>query len=317
MPTEEMERQRLRGPRTALEKKKKVRWWRVVIDVVTGLMVVSACLVCANLAYLNWTFNEPFYVNGMSMFPTLNADGKRKTTDGYRPLTWNDTSSIDGDIVDYGYAKVGNKGNWRGSLSRYDIVVAYYSEDYSFDGERHVLKEKTSPKIKRLIGMPGETLTFEVVTRGEDAGGRFEFVGDQPKAYVSTYDENYNTAWGKTTITDKEGNSTVLKPLYDESDFPQVNGHVYPVAQLVGGVRSKTWELKDNEYFLMGDNRGGTGHSMDSREKGPIEDFMVIGKAYVITSQRKLTVQPDATLKANFSLGLSWWPWDYIHLDQH
>ena len=76
MPTEEMERQRLRGPRTALEKKKKVRWWRVVIDVVTGLMVVSACLVCANLAYLNWTFNEPFYVNGMSMFPTLNADGK-------------------------------------------------------------------------------------------------------------------------------------------------------------------------------------------------------------------------------------------------
>ena len=99
------------------------------------------------------------------MFPTLNADGKRKTTDGYRPLTWNDTSSIDGDIVDYGYAKVGNKGNWRGSLSRYDIVVAYYSEDYSFDGERHVLKEKTSTKIKRLIGMPGETLTFEVVTR--------------------------------------------------------------------------------------------------------------------------------------------------------
>ena len=303
---------KLHGPRP--DQKKKWTWWKIALNCVSGTIILCACLVLANIAYLNFSFNEPFFVNGMSMYPTLNADGKRKTSDGYRSLTWNDGSNIDGDIVDYGFAKIGDKGNWRSSLNRMDIVVTYYPEDYVIDGSTYTLKSSASPKIKRLIGMPNETLTFDVVRRGSDSKGLFESIGGSEITYVEAYSPDYNSAWGKTTIIDSSGNSQVLKPLYDESDFPDVDGEKYPAAQISSGANSMTWSLSNDEYFVMGDNRGGTKHSLDSREKGPVKDFMIIGKAYLITSQRELKLQSDGTLKANFNLGLAWWPWDYKKL---
>ncbi len=42
------------------------------------------------------------------------------------------------------------------------------------------------------------------------------------------------------------------------------------------GLESRTWKMRDGEYFVMGDNRA---HSTDSREVGPLEIGLICGKA--------------------------------------
>ena len=42
------------------------------------------------------------------------------------------------------------------------------------------------------------------------------------------------------------------------------------------GLETKTWRLRDGEYFIMGDNRA---HSTDSRDFGPVEPRLIVGKA--------------------------------------
>ena len=42
------------------------------------------------------------------------------------------------------------------------------------------------------------------------------------------------------------------------------------------GLETKTWRLRDGEYFMAGDNRA---RSTDSREFGPVESRLIVGKA--------------------------------------
>ncbi len=60
-----------------------------------------------------------------------------------------------------------------------------------------------------------------------------------------------------------------------------IDGSVLPEPYLDGlpaslGLESKTWRLRDGEYFVMGDNRA---HSTDSREFGPVASRDILGKA--------------------------------------
>ena len=296
-------------------KRKKRKPWVIVVDVISGIVVFCSCAVIVNVTYLNVNFNEPFFVNGMSMYPTLNKDGERLENGSYRPLTWDDRSNLVGDLVDFGYAKTGDKGDWRDSLSRYDVVVSFYPDDY--DGEGLLLPGREA-KIKRLIGMPGETLTFETVTRTPSAEGTggLESVGGAEAVYVDAYSEDYNPAWGKTTILHEDGTTEILKPLYSEEDYPDLKGRKYPNAALPSNLQKKTWVLGENEYFLMGDNRGGVLYSRDSRDRGPVKEDMIVGKAYLITGKRKI-VSSSEGLQAQFQLGSIYMPWDYKHLDIH
>ena len=41
-------------------------------------------------------------------------------------------------------------------------------------------------------------------------------------------------------------------------------------------LETKTWRLRDDEYFIMGDNRA---HSTDSREFGAVDVGLMVGKA--------------------------------------
>lgn len=292
--------------------KKKRRWWRYAIDAVVGLLLVSTCLVCANLIYINTTYNEPFFVRGVSMYPMLN--GNAKDANG-KTMNWisPDLNNGIGCIVDYGYAKVGNKGNWRASLKRLDIVVCYYPEDYQRDPENpseylrddkgnYVLKTTPgiAPKIKRVIGMPGETI-------------QFSNVGDE--------DPNHgNAAFGWTYLTPTEGDPYYLKPLWkvddyifrgkDESDSAyqsRVNSYNARIGSCGPTV------LDEDEYFVMGDNRG---NSTDSRSTGPLKKEWIVGKAYLVTGMRKLVKKGNNT-EAEFQLGYTRWPWQYKHLDRH
>lgn len=268
-------------------KKKKRKWYNIVIDcvLVTAFLLVIA--VSTNVIYLSVAFNMPFFVNGMSMYPTLNQDAT--DADG-KPLSWARGTNRVGDYVDYGYAKSEDKDNWRAGLKRYDIVITYYRENYETtstgefrrdDQGKLILKENAKSKIKRIIGMPGETVKFDAVD--SDA-------------------ELYNRAWGKTTINPGEANETILKPLYTMADYPDYQGMSYTYPR----NSSPALTLGENEYYVMGDNRG---HSSDSRDArvGAILDEMIIGKAYLVIGKRQL----DANLSPKDSWAYIFTPWLY------
>ncbi len=148
---------------------------------------------------------QPFIVDGGSMTPTF---------------TNNDMLIID---------KISYK---LGEPSRGDVVVfKFHQEGSSLDGKYF---------LKRLIGLPGDTITIDDTS---------------------------------TTIKTKGG--TVLKP--DESfvKLPKLSQHV-------------TMKLKDDEYFVMGDNRSG---SYDSRYWGPIHKSQFSGRA-VIELYNNISINP-------------------------
>ncbi len=110
-------------------------------------------------------------------------------------------------------------------------------------GEVLVLRYPNDHKqffIKRLIGMPGEKVQID--------GGRV------------------------TIFNEENPDGLVLEEPY----LPN-QGLTYPHnPSLVGG--KKTILLKDNEYFMMGDNRLA---SSDSRDWGPLKRDEVIGRVFI------------------------------------
>lgn len=98
--------------------------------------------------------------------------------------------------------------------------------------------------IKRIIGLPGETLTLEAkvltIENSMHLGG---FVFEEP------YIEEANRISGTFSV-----------------------------------------ELGDNEYFVMGDNRG---QSSDSRVWGPLQKELIVGRAFLrIFPVKQLNVLP-------------------------
>lgn len=85
--------------------------------------------------------------------------------------------------------------------------------------------------IKRIIGLPGETLVIE--------NGKI-IIKNSDKAKGVTLDENY-----------------------------QLGGYTYGMTKIT---------LKDNEYFVLGDNRP---ESSDSRRFGPVDKKFIVGRALV------------------------------------
>lgn len=249
------------------EKKKSKRWYNRLIDIFFVSLIVVSLSFTTSVLVVEFTYNLPFYVNGMSMFPTLNAnclDAQGK------PLTFHSGSvHAPGYEAEYGYAKSGDHGKWWEDVHRYDIIITMYPDDFQKDSNGDYIRDeqgKLQPisgrksKIKRVIGMPGETIILETV-KEDDPNGM------------------YNRIWGKTTVIHPNGESEVLKPLYTLADYPSTDGvpYNYPSQPVYNHVT-----LKDNEYFVMGDNRG---YSSDSRQKGPVTMEMMSGKAYFIVGK--------------------------------
>ncbi len=269
------------------KKGRKPRWWVIAIDAVVITVFALMIAVSANVIYLSSAYNMSFYVNGMSMYPTLNLDA----TDAHgKKLNWNRGNDVYGDVVDYGYAKGGDKDNWRAGLARYDVVITYFKSDYRVDNLGNLVRDESGNlillpnrkvKIKRVIGLPGETVLFEPAT--EDTA-------------------TYNRAWGKTTINPGQANEQVLTPLYGPKDYPDVGYLSYPFPTTTYGPTT----LGEREYYVMGDNRGAS-YSSDSRDNGPILDEMIKGKAYLIVGRHAM----DEAMSPASAWEYAFTPWNY------
>ncbi|HEX2883298.1 MAG TPA: signal peptidase I [Candidatus Limnocylindria bacterium] len=150
---------------------------------------------------------QPFEVQQSSMFPTI-VDGEYILIDKL-------TTRFDG----YHYG---------------DVVVFQPPSQSGLDTDG-------IPFIKRVIGMPGDTVSLE--------NGRVfvERPGESPVRIEEPY-----------VVTDAEGGVAATLPRDAE-----------------GTTR---WEVREGEYFVMGDNRP---QSQDSRAFGPIGEDLILGRAWL------------------------------------
>ena len=124
----------------------------IVLESVIGVCMVSLfALTCFQL-YLT-TYLKPFWVDGQSMYPALNYDAKN--ADGTRKDFI--VGSIEGSFdIDCGVMDTHEKAI--NKIKRFDIVVTRYDES-------------NTEYIKRIIGLPGETVEFINTGAGNEHNG--------------------------------------------------------------------------------------------------------------------------------------------------
>jgi signal peptidase I len=97
------------------------------------------------------------------------------------------------------------------------------------------------PFIKRIIGLPGDTVSLEN---------------------------------GRVFITQPDGSPVRIEEPYVATD---ADGNAVPTL-CRSGECTTSWEIPEGEYFVMGDNRGS---SQDSRAFGPISEELILGRAWL------------------------------------
>lgn len=126
---------------------------RVFLKFVFSFLFVTALLI-GNVIIFHNLYYKSFFVNGQSMFPTLN--GSATYSDGVL-IGAVQNRPDDGNVVEYGIMDT-HKHAIDG-IKRFDIIVTAYKE-----GD---LKDK----IKRVIALPGETFYFVSAEAGKSPNG--------------------------------------------------------------------------------------------------------------------------------------------------
>lgn len=140
------------------ETQKKRRKRDIIFNTFLVLFSVIALAIAGVLIYQK-RYLSPFWVNGQSMYPTLNK--KAVNANGQLLGVEGGAASVGCRNLDYGV--MDKHKSALENLKRFDIVVC----KYSFGDE--------SDKIKRLVGMPGETIKFG---QGSDNGTLYLKNGD-------------------------------------------------------------------------------------------------------------------------------------------
>lgn len=294
-PLKEKKKRRLRGSKLG----------NFIFYGLTGLLsvLVSFCAGYASqILYCNNSYVH-FYVNGMSMYPTLNPSATYRSSNGTESqIAWNFGNFNRQGVYrcDAGLADAST--GFLEKIERFSIVSSYYETDYQRDSEgNYILDENGNPvlnsgageKIKRVIGMPGESLYFDA--QGElhistDGGETFEVVA-QPFLEEQSWwtDEIKNWRY-----------SDASNPYLASADESQY-----------------VWTLGDDQYFLCGDNRrrstDSRGSSSSGGRIGPVSSHCITGLAVVINGEVNYEVS-GGTGRASSNIFDLYMPWNYRYL---
>lgn len=215
-------------------KPNKRKIFRKTINAVALSLLTLTLSASAQIVY-EYNRYRPFFVSGDSMYPFFNKDATRKNLS-----TGEETKNEDGSWGDYDeanysyvcdYGLLDEKDGFIDGLERFDIVMAYFDDDYSLSSGEFI----SSPKIKRLYGLPGESLYFSSI--------------------------------GELYVKEKGMNEYRY---IRQNEYIEEDGHLEETT--VGAkyaTENNPVTLGENEYFLVGDNRR-VNRSNDSRFKGPI-----------------------------------------------
>lgn len=152
---------------------------RKIFSIILDVLLVVFCAVAftaATFLFYQRVYLEPFFVNGQSMYPTLNRDACDKNGNKFGVSG----TASSGSTVDYGFMDC--HYNTLQNLNRFDIIVLQKSSESDID------------LVKRIIGLPGETIKFDCDT-GDlyvKEGDEFVFV-EQPIADEYKISTNYPT----------------------------------------------------------------------------------------------------------------------------
>ena len=175
----------------AKKEKKPMTPIRAFLDKLVFAFYVIALIAAVCFSSFVWfqkTYFVSYWVNGQSMWPTLNVE--TKTAKGV-PFNENSLSMDGATGVDFVIGD--NHKNIMDKIARFDIVICKYSDYDSFD------------KIKRVIALPGETFYIDSTGKDEEGNGvlhvlnkqtnefevveqpienKYIVVGDYPKQYT-------------------------------------------------------------------------------------------------------------------------------------
>jgi signal peptidase I len=275
---------------------------KAIAAVLRSLLMLVFALVIAASAQITYDYAryQKFFVNGESMYPSLNRDAERYDEAGNRVESpvylLGDFSSPGTYICDYGISDC--SASFRERLKRYSVVVTYFDEDMVYDAAsasyvpRSGSGSEPDLKIKRIIGLPGETVYFSsagdlfVKGAGTDA---YELIG-QPFFEKQSDWTAEMMAW-----------ADLAKPASAKGSF---------------ATESNPCVLGADEYFLCGDNRLA---STDSRMKGPVHGYSFVGKAIAITA--KCSYRVPSSGASGGSCEPIWssfrMPWDLAYLSEY
>ena len=264
-------------------------------------MLVFALLMGANAQIVyDYTRYEKFYVNGESMYPTLNrtvtvydTDGNDVTDTRYPPNRLGDFVSPGSYTCDYGLMDTSKQAVI--DIARFDIVVTYFPTDMTYDEQTNSYAPKASAslKIKRVIGLPNEKVKF-------DENGDL-FLYDDEEGDYSLLEQPFLEAkddWDETLRTWMESAK---------------KGTIYSNSSHTTTVPHPSYELSNEEYYVVGDNRQPLG-SKDSREVGAIPQYCIVGKVKAIIAKCLYTINKDGSSSQKLLWNTILMPWDIRYL---
>ena len=162
--------------------KNRKRFSKVLNTIIITVAVIL--LAVEGVVYYQRSYLTPFWVNGQSMYPTLNYNAK----DGAgNTIGVNGGGVSSGYTIDYGVMDC-HKGAIN-RIKRFDIIVTKYS------------KNDTNNKIKRVLGLPGETIEFKITGFGNEHNGDLYINGSYVEEPLdSNYIRNANYPAGKIIL---------------------------------------------------------------------------------------------------------------------
>ncbi len=218
-------------------------WFFPILYFVLAIsIVITSCFIFKKKYY------QPIVVNGQSMWPTLAGGGSYTDEKINYHIRYN-----------YGIADI-SKGSVA-SLHRFDVVVTYYPQGWNGYNKDY--------KIKRVWGFPGETValtyddeTCEYTFRAYKQGKPTYELKSTRKDFTQTFEAMYY---------DKDGNKLYkdVSLTYSVNEFVLPNktfrtSHHNPIGTNDKKPREFHKDLKDDEYFVMGDNWQGSTDSYEN-----------------------------------------------------